>query len=104
MAASTKKRPARAAGESGPPAPKDALFHWTAPNGSEVVLPNLAHVERTFALMEAIADGDQQKITVRIIQSAATPEGLETIRGLSQKDLTKMLNAWSSFSGIRLGN
>lgn len=99
------RRPKSAAAPAVPlPSSTDFVFHTKS--GDTIELPPLGRVERTFALIEAIADSNQETIVVRIVQSATAdrPDAYKSIQKLGQKEMSELFTAWSKFSGISLGN
>lgn len=83
--------------------PSDGLFHYVW-NDTVITLPALSQVERTFEMMEALADGRTEAFIVALVRAAADAETLAVIRKMTATEMTGLFDEWHGFSGFSAGN
>lgn len=74
-------------------------FHWTSPNGVEIVLPHLSKIKS--GLLRRFRKLEEIDMVFSIIEEIADPETLAAIDDLEQGELEKFMADWQA--GAKVG-
>lgn len=71
-------------------------FHWTAPNGDEIVLPHISKIKG--GLLRKYRKLNEADMMFSIVEDIASEETVAQIDDLEMGDMNKLFEAWQKAS------